>query len=845
MLSSLNDSQRQAVEYIEGPSQIIAGAGSGKTRVLTHKIVYLLQKGYQPWQILSLTFTNKAANEMKERVASMVDSELAYQLPMGTFHSIFSRILRREALAIGYTPDFTIYDESDSRSLVKSIIKEISSKDEAKAKELKDYKPATVHNRISLAKNHLISAEKYSTDRAITAKLESEKLSLIAEIYTEYENRCKIANAMDFDDLLMKTYNLLKENEEIRKKYAKRFQFILVDEYQDTNTVQKDIIYLLAKEHQKVCVVGDDAQSIYAFRGANIDNILDFVDQYPETKLFKLEQNYRSTQNIVNAANSLILHNDRQIRKDVFSRNAEGDKINLCIAPDDKGESSFVASEIKKIKKQYGFAYSDFAILYRTNSLSRSFEETLRKSGMPCVVYGGPGFYQRKEIKDIVAYLRLLINHKDEEALRRIINYPARGIGETTIAKVFTTAIDSSVSAWDVICSPIAYSLKVNNGTLTKLSNFRILIESLTDKITTHNVAELTDLLIDESGIKQEIYNSTNIEDEARKDNIEEFRSAIRQFVDIKISEGNSDETGVADYLQEVALMTDADNEGDNTDKITLMTVHSAKGLEFPVVFVTGLEDGIFPSQQSFDSKRGIEEERRLLYVAITRAEKLCYLCLAGQRYMYGSITFNNPSRFIRNIDPDYIVQRRASLTTSSPIRTSAYNSFSKSRGKLFSSSDTTPRGYKEINNGHDYGRSFVKKETEKVSFSDRWQETADYSNWHSGYDENDCQGFSRGKEEKYHAASTHSSSSPRIPAGARRLTKAEITPSSFFNGSVSSGDNNYEINIGAKVEHQRFGKGTVLNLEGYGENAKAIIKFEQLGTKTLLLKFAKLKTIG
>ena len=610
LLEELNESQRLAVEYCEGPSLVIAGAGSGKTRVLTYKIAYLLEQGMKPWNILALTFTNKAAREMKERIGRLVGEDNAHHLYMGTFHSIFSRILRVEAEKLGYTSNFTIYDEADARSLVKSIIKELKLDD-------KVYKPATVHNRISMAKNHLILADDYGKHRELIERDISQKMPAISQIFGIYQSRCKQANAMDFDDLLTLTYQLFREHEDIRKKYAERFKFVLVDEYQDTNSVQQLIVFQLTKEHQHVCVVGDDAQSIYAFRGANIDNILDFQKMFMGTKLFKLEQNYRSTQLIVQAANSLIKKNERQIPKDVYSRNDKGERIILKDAYSDREEASIVCNEIKRLIQKEGCRYNDFAILYRTNAQSRAFEDEMLKMNIPYRVYGGLSFYQRKEIKDVIAYFRLVVNHDDEEAFKRIINYPARGIGDTTAGKIAATATAHGVSLWAVMCNPQLFSLNVNKGTLSKLNAFRELIEGFIARFNETDAYQLGTDIIKESGIYKDLYSDTEPESVSRQENLEEFLAGLQDFVEIRREEGRENETSLRDYLQEVSLMTDLDSDGNDkeTRKVSLMTVHSAKGLEFPTVFVVGLEENIFPSPLSTNSLRELEEERRLLYV--------------------------------------------------------------------------------------------------------------------------------------------------------------------------------------------------------------------------------------
>ena len=644
ILQQLNDSQRDAVLYCDGASLVIAGAGSGKTRVLTYKIAWLLEQGMKPWQILALTFTNKAAREMKERIGRLVGDEHARYLQMGTFHSVFARILRAEAEKIGYSSNFTIYDQTDARSLVKAIIKELSLDD-------KVYKPSSVADRISMAKNHLLLPQQYA--QSAWAKDDNQqKRPQVANIYIRYAERCRQANAMDFDDLLVQTWLLFQNHEDVRQKYVEKFQFVLVDEYQDTNYAQQSIVYQLTKERQKVCVVGDDAQSIYSFRGANIDNILNFQSQYQNAKLFKLEQNYRSTQLIVQAANSLIRRNERQIPKNVFSRNEHGERLQLKPAYSDKEESMIVTQNIKRIRHQDHCSWSDFAILYRTNSQSRSFEEQMRKENIPYRIYGGLSFYQRKEIKDVIAYFRLIANPDDEEAFKRIVNYPSRGIGDTTVGKIVQTAQTYGVSLWQVIKEPVLFPMDVSKGTMTKLQNFRELIESWITRINTEDAYALGHDIIMNSGISRDIYSGRNPEDISRQENLEEFLSGMQDFVESRREEDMADQVYLPDFLQEVALLTDLDSDdGDSNDKVTLMTIHSAKGLEFPTVFVVGLEENIFPSPMGTNSIRELEEERRLLYVAITRAEKHCILTCAQNRWRYGRMEYDTPSRFIRDID--------------------------------------------------------------------------------------------------------------------------------------------------------------------------------------------------
>ena len=649
LLNELNESQRAAVEYCDGAQLVIAGAGSGKTRVLTYKIAYLIgEKGLKPWNILALTFTNKAAKEMKQRIETIVGSQARY-INMGTFHSIFSHILRAEANHIGFNSNFTIYDQTDSRSLVKTIIKEMNLDE-------KVYKPSAVADRISMAKNHLMTALQYAnSNNAVTTDMQ-RRMPAIKDIYLRYSDRCRQANAMDFDDLLMNIYLLFANNEEIRRKYSERFEYVLVDEYQDTNFAQQAIVNQITKERQMVCVVGDDAQSIYSFRGANIDNILGFQKTYNNARLFKLERNYRSTQAIVNAANSLIRHNQRQIPKNVFSENEQGEKIKLKMAYSDKEEAMIVCSEISRLRRSDCCPYSDFAILYRTNSQSRSFEEYMRKQNIPYRIYGGLSFYQHKEIKDIIAYYRVVANPDDEEAIKRIINYPTRGIGNTTLSKIVEKATEKGISIWKVLNNSEACGLDISKATHTKLRNFCTMLEGWMQRSFNEDAYSLGRDIIQESGMSKDIFAGKEPEDIARQENVEEFLSGLSDFVEDRKEEDMGDHVSLTDFLQEVSLMTDLDSDGDSDEpKVVLMTIHAAKGLEFKTVFVVGLEENIFPSPMCSDSMRGLEEERRLLYVAITRAEKHCFLTCAQNRFRYGRMEFDTPSRFIRDIDPRFL----------------------------------------------------------------------------------------------------------------------------------------------------------------------------------------------
>lgn len=763
-LNSLNMAQREAVEYIDGPSLVIAGAGSGKTRVLTYKIAHLLEQGLKPWNILALTFTNKAANEMKERIVQLVGEDARY-VNMGTFHSIFSRILRSEAQLIGYTSQFTIYDESDSRSLLKNIIKELELDD-------KIYKPATVHNRISMAKNYIELPNDYAASALYASRDRDARMEKMPAIYEIYQQRLKQANAMDFDDLLLYTYLLFAKHDDVRRKYGERFKYVLVDEYQDTNSVQQSIVLQIVREHLHVCVVGDDAQSIYGFRGANIDNILDFQKRFAtETtpvRLFKLEQNYRSTQQIVAAANSVIEHNQRQIRKKVFSEKPEGEALQLKHCYSDREEAIVVCKDIKSLRRKESLNYNQFAILYRTNAQSRTFEEQMRKDSIPYRIFGGLSFYQRKEIKDVIAYFRLVVNNHDEEALRRIINYPARGIGNTTLVKVFQHAQRLGVSPWEVVSQPSALQLDVNKGTATKLIKFADMIKEYSADQSDAYTLGLR--IVQESGISKEIHSGTDPDDLSRQENLQELLDSLREFVDMRREESGEDHVYLSDFLQEVSLMSDLDSDDGSDDKVVLMTIHSAKGLEFPVVFIVGMEENIFPSPMCADSLRALEEERRLLYVAITRAERHCILTCAENRYRYGRMEFDTPSRFLRDIDPSCVRVhnlRRDSSEGEMP--------WSKPRPQPF---NPAPRS--------------VTPPVSTVTHSGR----------------------------------------RLVPVGAASYASASTTTK------------NPALSVGDKIEHTRFGVGTILKIEGTGDNTKAHVEFLNAGTKQLLVKFAKFKKL-
>lgn len=788
-LDDLNESQRKAVEYCDGPSLVIAGAGSGKTRVLTYKIAYLLSQGMRPWNILALTFTNKAANEMKQRIGALVGNDMARSLNMGTFHSVFSRILRVEAASLGYAPNYTIYDESDSRSLIKTIIKEMQLDD-------KLYKPASVSSRISMAKNHLVLPQDYAMNRNLLERDREQRVPAINSIYSAYCERCRKANAMDFDDLLTNTFTLFNEHDDIRLKYAEKFKYILVDEYQDTNSVQQKIVWQLSKEHLHVCAVGDDAQSIYAFRGANIDNILDFTEQFKGTQLFKLEQNYRSTQRIVKAANSLIRHNERQIPKDVYSRNDEGERIMLKEAYSDREEALIVCNEIKRIRREERCEYADFAVLYRTNSQSRSFEEAMRKAAIPYKVYGGLSFYQRKEIKDVIAYFRMVVNPDDEEAFKRIVNYPKRGIGGTTVDKISGLASVAGVSLWRVICEPDRYGLSVSKATMVKIDGFKELILEFIDKLVTVDAYTLGFELVKSSGISADLYADRSPENLSRQENLEELLGSMQEFVESRKEEGFENETGLVDFLKEVSLQTDIESEtaDDSASRVSLMTVHSAKGLEFPTVFVVGLEENIFPSLMSLNSRREIEEERRLLYVAITRAERHCILTYAKSRYRYGRMESEAPSRFLRDIAPDLL-------------------KVDGGAGGLFSFG----------------GHSFP-----SLNPSNCWQNSRPVASQFRA----DPKPRVAVHREEPPVSDTFSPGFQRLRAVASMQNRRACSVNDGSRAAVGG------LKENCVIEHERFGIGKVVRLEGSGENMKATVQFENAGVKQLLVKFARFTVV-
>ena len=780
-IEELNEGQRNAVLYNDGPSLVIAGAGSGKTRVLTYKIAYLLENGYQPWNILALTFTNKAAREMKERIARQVGPERARHLWMGTFHSMFLRILHVEAGHIGFTSQFTIYDTADSKSLIRSIIKEMGLDE-------KVYKPGMVQARISNAKNHLVSPAGYANNKEAYEGDRAAKVPALRDIYQRYWERCRRADAMDFDDLLFYTFLLFRDHPEVLARYQEQFRYILVDEYQDTNFAQHSIVLQLAKNHQHVCVVGDDAQSIYSFRGADIDNILYFTKVYPDTKVFKLEQNYRSTQTIVRAANSLIEKNQWQIRKEVFSEKEKGEAIGVYQAYSDVEEGDIVVNKIAELRREKRYAYSDFAILYRTNAQSRIFEEAMRKRSMPYRIYGGLSFYQRKEIKDVIAYFRLIVNPNDEEAFKRIINYPARGIGDTTVGKIIAAATGHNVSLWTVLCEPLAYGLNFNKGTVGKLQAFRELISAFITDAAEKNAYEIGADIIRQSGIINDVCQDSSPENLSRKENIEELVNGMSDFCAQRQEEGNPNVL-LGDFLSEVSLLTDQDSDKDGDDeKITLMTVHSAKGLEFKNVFVVGMEENLFPSSMVGDSPRALEEERRLFYVAITRAEEHCFLSYAKTRFRYGKMEFGSPSRFLKDIDVRFLrLPQDAGM-------------FRRVEEEATVFRRENARGFAPDKEDAPYGGK------ERVSVRPKQQIIA-----------------------------------PTVPRNLKRVAPSANTAST----SPSAGGSANRVQQGQLIEHERFGLGEVLKVEGEGDNAKATIRFKNAGDKQLLLRFARFKVIG
>ena len=831
--NELNESQLAAVTYNDGPSLVIAGAGSGKTRVLTYKVAYLMELGLEPWRILALTFTNKAAREMRERIGRRVGEHRARYLWMGTFHSMFLRILRAEAEHIGFAPNFTIYDQTDSKSLLKSIIKEMQLDD-------KVYKSSVVQCRISNAKNRLMTAQMYAADALAVADDRQAKVPETREIYLRYQERCRQAGAMDFDDILLYTYLLFQNHPEVLAKYASQFAYVLVDEYQDTNYAQHSIVWQLTRDNQHICVVGDDAQSIYSFRGANIDNILGFTRQYTGARVFKLEQNYRSTQMIVGAANSLIEKNSEQIHKEVYSRGDVGTPLQVVEAYSDVEEGELVAQRIGKLKRSEGLTYDHFAILYRTNAQSRIFEEALRKNGIAYRIYGGLSFYQRKEVKDVISYFRLAVNPHDEEAFKRVINYPARGIGDTTVGKIMAAASDHGVSLWTVIGDPAAYDLAVNRGTLSKLAGFYNLVSRFMAQADKVDAYELGRMVVQETGIMTDLMQDRTVEGISRQENVQELMDGMHDFLRSRQEEGN-EEVMLAHFLSDVALLTDQDNtEEDDTPKVTLMTVHAAKGLEFDTVFIVGMEEQLFPSMMAYDSTRQMEEERRLLYVAITRAEKRCLLSYAKSRFRYGKVEYGMPSRFLKDIDRGYI-------ELPSPGGPSALFGADRS---------ATPWGRSSSQSGM-WGASdaprFMSSRTQSAATPSRERTRSE-----APFTARPAAPSPWEQTRKASVATTAGLSAPRSLA--RELSGGEASPPlrqraggeapstsrRLVSPNASGGATRVaQLTPGQLIEHERFGVGEVIKVEGTGENTKALIRFKNAGEKQLLLKFARFRVLG
>lgn len=820
LLEALDESQRSAVEYCDGPSMVIAGAGSGKTRVLTYKIAYLLQRGYEPWSILALTFTNKAAREMKDRIGDLVGMNAARYINMGTFHSVFSHILRREAQTIGYQSNFTIYDTKDSQSLAKAIIKDMQLDE-------KKYVASAIHSNISMAKNRLILAETYAQDAEMQERDKRSNTTETSKIYRTYQERLKQANAMDFDDLLINTFLLFQQHPNIRKAYAERYKYVLVDEYQDTNSVQQQIVLLLTKENQHICVVGDDYQSIYAFRGAQIDNILNFQKVYDDVRLFKMERNYRSTPEIVNAANSLMKHNQYQIEKDVFSNNQSGEKVIYRQLYSDREEAAVVAKMIRSIKKSDNCNFSDFAILYRTNSQSRTFEEEFRNHAMPYRVVGSTEFFQRKEIKDVIAYFRVIVNPADEEALKRIINYPTRGIGATTLQKIVHCATTNRVSLWAVLNALSTYDISINRGTEAKLLAFVQLIKSFASNMD-KDAFELAQLVVAESGIMADLSKSQDVESISRQENVQELLGSISEFVESKREEGEEEHVYIEDFLQQVALETDKSENDEDEDRINLMTIHAAKGLEFNTVFVVGLEEKIFPSMRSANSLRELEEERRLLYVAITRARVHCILTSARNRWLYSQMEVSMPSRFIQDISSQYLNVISNSMMGS--------DGFSESGQNYRANGNKENRTYGLSNKSNGYRQN-----------SSRWQNSHPVASQFMA-DLKEKQTAPRRPERAVDAFSPQFKSAYVANGGKlTKLSKAMTNGGRAVPASVSASASSQIGNLkeGSVIEHQRFGIGKVIKIEGTGENTKATVVFEHTGEKQLLLKFARFTIKG
>lgn len=853
--SELNESQYEAVSYCDGPSLVIAGAGSGKTRVLTYKIAYLVQHGMHPWNILALTFTNKAAREMNMRISQICQNISLSGMWSGTFHSIFARLLRMEHEVINYPQDFTIYDSADSKSLIKAIVKELGLND-------KVYKPNIVAGHISEAKNHLLLPVQYAAESTILSRDRSEGVAQIHKIYTIYQQRLRAAGAMDFDDLLLNTYLLFRDHADVRQRYVERFQYILVDEYQDTNMAQYQILSLLTNPQSRICVVGDDAQSIYSFRGADISNILNFQKQYPQARIIKLECNYRSTQNIVNAANSIIRYNEHQIPKKVYSAGPEGEPITVFSAASDKEEARKIVANITRLHARKSVPYNEVAVLYRTNAQSRVVEEALQGSNIPYRIYGGLSFYQRKEIKDVLAYCRLIANPHDEESFRRIINYPARGIGATTIQKVQLAAAAHGVSMWTVANDPEAYDVAINKGAINKLTLFCELIESFRTQLDKVTASDLVRDIIRRSGIGVDLTLVKSAENTARQENVDELLASVQTLEKEARDEEGRTRVSLVEYLSTVSLLSDADTRDDGTPRVTLMTIHAAKGLEFQAVFVTGMEEDLFPSSLAKMSTHEMEEERRLFYVAVTRAKEYCFLSYAATRFRYGSLQFAEPSPFIDEIDEAY-VRYADGATSSAPNFGSGAGHSKWSSGSYGSSaSSSSPSSYGSSRQAKRYGsannnfdsffggqseddfRSSMGRDSSRSTYNNYSGTTArGESDYDAGY-----QGYGESKSRYASGKRSYSSARPSAP---------RITTTPLPHGYVSTGvvrkkgaDTTADAATqaawpeGTAVSHDRFGTGKVVSVEGCGDNAKVSVDFGEAGIKKLLLKFARLKRL-
>ncbi len=785
-LNELNERQKEAVEHLIGPLMIVAGAGSGKTKVLTTRIAHLMNNGVDAFNILALTFTNKAAAEMKERVAKILGNTEARNLYIGTFHSVFARILRGEASKLSYPSNFTIYDTDDAKSVVKTVINELQLDD-------KIYKPNTVYNRISAAKNDLIGANEYKNDYAIMQEDNRANRPAMGMIFDAYQKRCFKNGAMDFDDLLFNMYLLLKNHPDALSKYQHKFKYVMIDEYQDTNRAQYQIVKLLGAMHENVCVVGDDAQSIYSFRGATIENILQFEKDYDNVKVVKLEQNYRSTKSIIQVANEIINNNVNQIPKNLFTNNEEGDKIKLIRAMTDNDEGKTVADTIKELKLRNHYFNKDFAILYRTNAQSRSFEESLRRMGINYKIYGGLSFYQRKEVKDMIAYLRIVVNQQDEEALKRIVNYPVRGIGKTTLEKAILFANERGLTLWDILCNAALYGFK--SGTLESIDNFVLMIKMFQSELPKKNAYDLAVLVGKNTNLVKELFNDKTAEGLARYENVQELLNSIKEFTETPMNEedGEVGDKTLGGYLQQIVLLTDRDNEDEtDNDKVVLMTVHAAKGLEFPVVFVGGMEETLFPSGMSINTREELEEERRLFYVAVTRAKQKLYLTYANARYRFGKLEQNESSRFLEEIPPAYVDKTLAASGMHNSNNNSGWGGASKQMQRGFGG------------NGYGSGNSQQKAAAQAA--------------------------------QRY-GAPPKTTPSFIVPKPLPKVV--EHQPSEAFEASDTS-----NLQAGQRVEHQKFGFGVVAKMEGAAHNPIATVNFELNGEKKIMLNYAKLRII-